>query len=282
VPQSFLARVAVVTLAPLASLAAPVLLAAQRPTVTADLGLYSAYVWRGVTSTNRFVLEPDVTVALPMGRARRTAVTLGAWTNIEPTRYDGAADISPLGGAPGPAATSSQLWLEARRTLGTAAVTLGATRYLYPDVGDLSTTYATNELYVVASGESLLGAALSPSFGVYYDVQKVRGAYLEGALSGDVGVPVGRGRAQAVTLSATVGYSAGQGPDARGVQAAYFAHDGLTHAELAARTALDFGAIGLAPTAHLVLGRDALVRVTSPDHSHALKAWVGATLTWTR
>jgi hypothetical protein len=232
-------------------------------------------VWRGVTSTNRFVLEPDVTVALPLDRARRTAVTLGAWTNIEPTRYDGAQDISPLGGAPGPLATSSQLWLEARRTLGAAAVTVGATRYLYPDVGDLSTTYATNELYAVASGEML-------SLGVYYDVEKVRGAYLEGALSGDVGVPVGRGRAQAVTLSATVGYSAGQGPDARGAQAAYFAHDGFTHAELAARTAFDFGALGLAPTAHLVLGRDALVRVTSPEHSHALKAWVGATLTWTR
>lgn len=255
-------------------------LAPARLALTVDLALNSAFVSRGVTTTNRFVLQPDLLLEVPLGRAGRTTVTLGGWTNIEPSLYDGPRDISPLGGASGPAATASELWAEVRRETRVGELALGATRYLYPDVGTLAETYATTEIYAVAAGESLLGVPLSPSVAAYVDVQKVRGAYVEGSVAVDVGVPLRRRPAHTVTISARLGYSAGQGEDARGAQAANFAGDGFTHAELAARTDFDFGALSVAPNAHLILGRDALVRVLAPDRSRAAKLWLGATLTW--
>jgi len=83
---------------PRVSIAATVLLltagsARAQPSLTADLGLNSQYIWRGVTSTNRFVVQPTLTLTLPV---RGLAFSAGAWGNIEPIRYDGPRDISSL------------------------------------------------------------------------------------------------------------------------------------------------------------------------------------------
>ncbi|MBV9879787.1 MAG: hypothetical protein JO180_04785 [Gemmatirosa sp.] len=268
-----------IVLAAAASLALPLVARAQA-TITTDLGLNSAFVWRGVTSTNRFVLEPDVLIAIPLPRATRTTLTLGGWTNIEPAKYDGPHDLSPLAGNPGPAATSSQVWAEARRAMGDGGVTVGFTRYLYPNVGDLRELYNTNEVYAIASAPRLFGLGVAPTVSAYYDVQKVQGAYVEGSLSRDVGVSVGHHRRQAVTFSTTVGYSAGQGTDVTGAQSAYFATDGVTHVDVGARTALVLGALTVAPTAHVVFGRDELARLTAPDRLRSAKVWIGTTLSW--
>src|SRR3977135_3192694 len=65
-------------------------------TVGADLGAFSSYVWRGITYTNKFVLQPDAYLTFPTGPASFTA---GGWFNIEPGKYDGPTDLSEGGGA---------------------------------------------------------------------------------------------------------------------------------------------------------------------------------------
>lgn len=266
-------------LAAFGTLAGPLVVGAQAPTVSADLGLNSAYVWRGLTSTNRFVLEPELSLSIPLRAG--TAVAFGAWANAEPTHYDGPRDISELGGARGPVVTSSQLWLEATRTRGESVLTLGATRYLYPNVGDLAAVYTTTEVYAVASVPTVLGVALAPTLSAYVDLEAVGGAYVEGALSRAVAVPVGARRRLPLSFGAALGWSIGQSaPDRAEDVASYFAREGVTHVDLSAGSEITVGGVSVAPVAHYILGRDPLARVTAPDESRRAKLWVGATLSW--
>jgi hypothetical protein len=245
--------------------------AAAQSTLTVDLALNSAFVWRGVTSTNRPVIDPTLLLTVP---AKGTSLTFGGWANAEPGHYDGEHDISALAGNRGPLVTASQLWVEAARGVKAATVTLGATRYLYPDVGTVSTTYATNEVYGIAA----FSGALAPSLAVYYDVQKVRGAYLELGLKRDVALPVPH--ISALSFGASVGYSAGQGTHQGVEQTAYFSHDGVTHVDLSVKTSYVVGRFAVNPTAHLVAGRDEWTRVTAPGESHGMKGWLGASVSW--
>src|SRR6476659_51452 len=67
--------------------------------VGVDLGLFSSYVWRGVTSTNKPVMQPAAYLSIPVANA---SVTLGAWSNIDLGKYDESADdISASGGSSG-------------------------------------------------------------------------------------------------------------------------------------------------------------------------------------
>ncbi|HYD51188.1 MAG TPA: hypothetical protein VEA99_01125 [Gemmatimonadaceae bacterium] len=241
--------------------------------IDADVAFNSAYVWRGVTSTNRFVINPTLLLSAPVGK---TTLTLGGWTNVEPARYDGARDLSPLEGEPGPALTSSQVWVELEREVGPATITLGITRYLYPDVADLSDTYASNEAY----GTLSLGGALSPSLTLAYDVEKVRGAYVELGLARELALPLSRTRRQPLALSAAAGWSAGQAEDPSAHDAAYFTRDGLTHLDLGAATTFALGGVEIEPSAHLVVARDEMARLVAPDELRRVKGWFGVSLSW--
>ncbi|MEJ7812934.1 MAG: hypothetical protein WKG32_21140 [Gemmatimonadaceae bacterium] len=68
---------------------APAAARAQRA-VTLDVLVQNAFVWRGVTATNRPVLQPDAYLTTA---AARGEVTLGAWASFEPARYDGADEM---------------------------------------------------------------------------------------------------------------------------------------------------------------------------------------------
>ena len=64
--------------------------------VGAQLDLFSSYVWRGVTLTNKPVAQPDVWVSFPAGSA---SITVGGWANIDIGKYDDPDnDISESGG----------------------------------------------------------------------------------------------------------------------------------------------------------------------------------------
>jgi hypothetical protein len=245
--------------------------ASAQPTLSVDLAVNSAFVWRGVTSTNRPVIDPALLLTAPAKGAR---VTLGAWANVEPGHYDGAHDLSGRGGARGPLVTVSQLWVEAARDVRAATLALGATRYLYPEVGGLAATYATTEVY----GTAAFGGALAPSLSLYYDVQKVRGAYVELGLAHDVALPLRR--VPSLALAAAVGYSAGQGVDGATGDAAYFARDGVTHVDLSVKASYVVGGLAVSPAAHVIAGRDEWARLTAPGESHRLKAWLGASVSW--
>ena len=69
--------------------------ALAQSTVGADLSLFSGYVWRGISVTNRPVGQPNAYVAFPAGK---TTVTAGGWANVDLGRYDDTDDFSQSGG----------------------------------------------------------------------------------------------------------------------------------------------------------------------------------------
>jgi hypothetical protein len=61
-----------------------------------DLGLFSAYVFRGLSYTNKPVAQPAVYLSIPVGNA---SVTVGGWSNIDIGKYDDPNDdLSESGG----------------------------------------------------------------------------------------------------------------------------------------------------------------------------------------
>lgn len=235
----------------------------------ADVAFNSDFVWRGVTSTNRFVIQPEAMLSAPM---RGTTFLLGVWGNIEPARYNGTNDISSLGGLPGPLVTQSQLWVEASRNIKALETTLGVQGYFFPHVGDLS-QWTTGEIYVNASADAFVSATLN----VAYDFAKVRGTYVEGALSREI---TGE-RNGAISLGVTAGYSAGQAEGPRGRDLAYFTQEGPTHVDVSASATFTLGSVAFAPEAHVIFAHDALATMTAPTESRRTKLWFGTTVRWT-
>lgn len=242
----------------------------SQASVGADIGLNSQYVWRGVTQTNRPVIQPELSISVPV---RWLTFLVGAWGNIEPVRYDGARDLSSLYGLPGPFITQSEGWAEVSGTIAKRVdASFGAHGYFYPHVADLY-EYTTVELYTAAS----MDAFITPSISVNYDVARIRGAYFEGSLARGI---TGE-RHGSVTLSIGAGFSAGQGEDSSGRDLAYFESDGLTHVDASASAAFSIGRVSIAPEAHLIVAHDASATLVAPDATRRTKLWLGTTLSWT-
>ena len=243
--------------------------AAAQPSASLDVSLNSDYVWRGVTYTNRFVIQPDLSISAPV---RGLTLTAGAWGNIEPRRYDGVNDLSSLGGLPGPLVTQSELWLELSSTIRDRVETsFGVHGYLYPHVGDLA-DYNTVELQAAVS----VDAFIAPSVTVAYDVGPIRGTFVEAGLSRAITDE----RRGSLSVGFSAGFSAGQAEDPRGRDLAYFDRDGLTHFDASASATFTVGRIAVAPEAHVIFAHDAMARVTGPDVTRGTKLWFGATLGW--
>jgi hypothetical protein len=78
--------------------------AQAQATVGVDASLFSSYVWRGLTFTNKPVLEPDLYVTIPAGNA---SFTLGGWANLDLGKYDDAKTISAKAAACQPSTSRS-------------------------------------------------------------------------------------------------------------------------------------------------------------------------------
>jgi hypothetical protein len=155
-------------------------------TLTGDAGAFNAYVWRGVTLTNQFVIQPDLYLAVPAGRG---SVVLGGWGSIDAGQYDDPAnDLSEGGGTSSFDATEVNLWAEYGHSLGPSLTgTFGGILYLFPNESGLTNEVnQTVELY----GKLQAGVPLSPKLAAWYDVDKVDGLYLEGSIAQPVtGIP---------------------------------------------------------------------------------------------
>ena len=261
-------------LAVVAGVSLPGSLAAQA-VVTANLYANSAFVWRGVTFAGRPVVQADLGLALPVVGG---TVSGGVWLNGEPADYTSGRAITMVAtGRGGPALTAIAPWLDYTRPMGRVTSTFGVTTYAYPAITGFAPAFNTTELYARLA----LAAPLSPRVSVNHDLRKVRGAYVEGALA--QAMPLGRRMATrgiGVTLGATAGWSAGQGPN--GTQTAYFGHEGLAFVDATASAALPIGhGLSVAPTLHLSFGRDSLARVQDlTGHSRTFKPWLGVAASW--
>ena len=229
----------------------------------------SAYIWRGITTTNRPVIQPEIGLDLPF---RSATISLGAWASIEPARYNGPSDISAVYGLlPGPAFTQYSAWAHVAVDLPGVSLSGGAETFLYPSVADLAADYNTVELTVSAS----FALPLQPAVTAWYDVGAIRVAYFETSIWFEQQL-----RGKPVSFSLTGGINAGQGPDANGNNQWYFARNGFTHVELAASTDYRIGALTLSPSAQVIHGLDPLARVIAPERRRSTKLWIGTAINW--
>jgi hypothetical protein len=247
-------------------------------TVGADLALFSSYVWRGLSLTNKPVAQPDLYFTFPAGKA---SVTAGGWANIDLGKYDDPAkDLSESGGTSAFNFAEFDPWVEVGIPVGKVTLTPGATAYIYPNSAGFTSAFNTVELYLKAA----LDAPLSPKVSIYYDVDKVKGAYIEGGVS--YSVPASK--TVAINLGALAGFSAGQDAnlDAAGIPQSEFFNfvdNGFTHLDLSAAVPLTAGPATISPALHLVINGDEATKVTSPTNTDkGAKLWGGVMISWSK
>jgi uncharacterized protein (TIGR02001 family) len=250
---------------------------AAAQTVGADLGLFSSYVWRGLSLTNKPVAQPDLYLTFPAGKA---SVTVGGWANIDLGKYDGTNDISESGGLSAFNFAEFDPWAEISFPVGDkTTLTGGATAYIYPNDAGLTSDFNTVEIYAKAA----FATVLSPKLAVWYDVDKVKGAYFEGSIAHSLPL----GEKNSLSLGALAGFNAGQHADfdANGNPRAEFfnfADNGFTHLDLSAGLPLTAGVLSITPAFHVVVNGDEFTKVTSANKTHDVKFWGGATISWSK
>jgi hypothetical protein len=246
--------------------------------VGADLGLFSSYVWRGLSRTNKPVAEPALYVSFPISSA---SLTLGGWANVDLGGYDDLADDIALGGGTSFNLSEFDPYAEVSFPIGKATLTGGVIGYIYPNdetapnfVGLLTSDANTVEIY----GKLGYDAPLSPELSIYYDVDKIKGAYIEGTVS----YSLAASENVSVDLAALAGFSAGQGVSDDPDESFYFADDGFTHLDLSAGIPFTTGAVSITPVIHLVVNGDDFTKFTSPTDESDVKLWGGVSLSWSK
>jgi len=160
------------------------------PGGSVDVGVFSAYVWRGQVINDEAVVQPAFTL-------NSGGVSLNAWGNY---------NLTGAGTGPEDEFTEADLTASYAFFLGPVALTGGVLEYLFPhqelpaDAGSVAYP-GTRELFLTA-GFSL--PVISPSLGVYYDCDEVDSLYLSLSLAwgADVGAAFKAG------LNAGLGYGA--------------------------------------------------------------------------
>jgi Bacterial protein of unknown function (Gcw_chp) len=251
--------------------------ARAQTTLGADVGLFNAYVWRGITYTNKFVVQPDIYLTVPVGKASLTA---GGWGNIEPGSYDGPEAISE-NGADGAGLAEFDWWGEVGFPVGPkTSLTAGVTGYIFPNDDGFTSDANTVEVYAKAAFDVLL----APKIAMWYDIDKIKGAYFEGSISHDFAAS----EKVAVTLGALAGFSAGQGVSDNLDESANFIDDGFTHLDLSAAVPFSAGPLSITPAVHFVVTGDEITKVTKFNETTGLpnrkdvKVWFGGTIGWSR
>jgi hypothetical protein len=257
-------------------LAAPARAAHAQSEIGAQLDLFSAYVWRGVTYTNKPVAQPDVYVSLPAGNA---SITAGGWANIEIGKYDDPNDdFSESGGLSAFNVAEFNPYAEVSFSTGKAALTGGIIGYIFPNDldeapnGGLDSESNTWEVYGIVGFD----VPLAPEFSLYYDFDKVKGAYVEGAVSHSVPL----GESHTLDLGGVVGLSLGQGISEED-PSFNFEDDGLTHVDLSAGVPLTAGVFSITPVVHFQINGDDITKFHSPSSDGSdLKLWGGVSIGW--
>jgi uncharacterized protein Gcw-chp len=256
-------------------LASPQREAAAQAEVGAQLDLFSSYVWRGLSLTNKPVAQPDLWVSFPAGNA---SITIGGWSSIDLGQYDDPEDdISESGGLSAFNYAEFDPYAEVSFTTGKTSLTGGITAYIYPnDVdeapnGGLGSGSNTWEAY----GTVGFDVPLAPEFSIYYDFDKVSGAYFQGAVSHSLAL----GESHTLDLGALAGFNLGQG-FSEDDESFNFDDDGMTHADFSAGVPLTAGAFSITPVLHFQVSVDDATKFTSPTDDSDVKLWGGVSIGW--
>src|SRR5881628_2698136 len=246
-----------------------------------DATLSSPYVWRGVTRANGWVAQPEGFVSMKAGGG---FVSAGVWASYE-LDHAGPNDLSDLGtGRAGLAEVN--YWGQATWSLGLMQAALGGIRYTFrgtaPTAGRTRADNTT-ELYVDVRATSKY---IVPGVVLWLDVDRVRGAYLEGSAT----VPLLANPLAAPFIGlitrAAVGYTLGQEVNTRDpAQGGYFTRAGVTHVDLSVSTDVTLHPLRV-PTmlrleGHAQFSTDDATRPTSASPSDArrsAKLWAALAL----
>lgn len=250
--------------------------AAAQAEVGAQLDLFSSYVWRGVTLTNKPVAQPDLWVSFPAGSA---SITVGGWSNIDLGQYDDADDdISESGGLSAFNLAEFNPYAEVGFTTGKTSIAGGIVGYIYPNDlddapnGGLDSETNTWELYTTVGFD----VPLAPEFSLYYDIDKVSGAYFEGGVSHSLPL----GESHSLDLAGLLGVSLGQG-FSEDDESFNFDDDGVTHADFSAGVPLTAGAFSITPVLHFQVSVDDATKFHSPTSDGSdVKLWGGVSIGW--
>lgn len=265
--------------------------AAAQATVGADVALYSHYVWRGLTFTNKLpAIQPDVWLSY-------SGFTVGAWANVEPSKCDGADDLCEsgygrnldgVGFAPRSGIAEIDLWVDYARTSGNVSWKLGWIIYTFnEDNGVFTNAFDTHEVYGSASIGNL---PVTPALYASYDIGKVKGLYLEPSVS----YPWAAGPGVTVNLKALAGISAGQeiNTDPASDDNFNFFESGLTHVDLSASASFAAGPISFTPAVHFQISNDEFTRLNDAGDAAdffatlkkgpSTKFWGGVIISWSR
>ncbi len=229
-----------------------------------DATLSSPYVWRGLTRANGWVAQPEGFVSLKAGGGFLSG---GLWASYE-LGSAGPNDLSDLGTG-GAGLAELNYWGQATWSLGLVQAALGGIRYTFrgtaPSAGRTRADNTT-ELYAELRGTSKY---VVPGVALWLDVDRVRGAYVEGSVTVPVlANPLAKPFVALITR-ATVGYTVGQ-------EGAYFARAGVTHVDFAASSDVTLRPLRV-PTVlrlegHVQFSTDDATRPTSARPSEARRS----------
>ena len=229
--------------------------------------------------TNKPVAQPAAYVSIPVGNA---SVTVGAWSNIDLGKYDDLQDdISESGGSSSLNFAEFEPYAEVSFPIGRTTLTGGVTGYVFPNAASAPNAFGlkTSDAHTVeVYGKLGLDAPLSPEVSVYYDVDKIKGAYIEGGVS----YSLAASEQVSIELGAAAGFNAGRGlPDSPSDQSANYSDDGFTHLDLSAGVPFTAGAVSITPVLHIIVNGDDATKVTSPTELNKdVKLWGGVSLSW--
>lgn len=133
--------------------------------VTARADIISAYVWRGITVNEGWVVQPSLDIATPSG------VGLNVWGNVNLDDYDGRFQENEFGELD-PTITYAF-------SVGPVSLTVGVLEYLYPH--QVTTSGSSNAVHtgatpgtreLMAKAETQVMETLSVSASFYYDADE--------------------------------------------------------------------------------------------------------------
>lgn len=207
----------------LSSLVAASAPAAGQVAARVDLSTGSRYVWHGVPRAAGLVAQPSLAVGV---RAGRLSLEGGAVRHYE-LDHVATGELSEAGADR--RLGEDDFWGRAALQVGPARLHGGVVRYVFrgdSTRGGLGADRSTTELYTALS---VSGRYLNPTFEAWWDVDRVRGAFLRASASRPVlGWPFPPH--VFAFVDGDIGLNLGQGPNSlRPEDAANFAGRGITH-----------------------------------------------------
>jgi hypothetical protein len=243
--------------------------------IRADAMFATRHAWRGVNRITGWTLQMELDASARLGPG---ALGLGVVQIQEPFRAE-RGDLNEAGrGRGGPA--ERNWWAEYRLPVGELDLSAGFVRFTYhghSSRGGVSAEDDTGELYAAVEARRTY---LSPALSAYWDIDRVRGAYLEASgrlpLLGWPFPPE-----VFAYLDGALGFAVGEDPDpSRPGDLFYYRGDGPTHVRLGL-------AVDVKRTPNLALGGgirgtvglDDAARLGADDRLHDVffTLWIGAT-----